>query len=193
MKNRNEFGYTLIELLAVLTLIVAVGSIVLAIILSSLKATNRSNALATLTQNGNYALSKVSMTIQYACPFSGVSSNGLPPFDNDCTKSPPGSQYSAVQVKLFDDSVITYACSPPPPASPTSITAQTNSDQAVDLINTDIIETSACYFTCSQANRTDSPSIGIVFDLRYKVVSDLTEGSTTVPFRTTVTMRNINK
>src|SRR6266540_3152776 len=77
MKNiKNSQGYTLIELLAVMTIIVVVGVIVAGILVSSLRGGSKSNVLDNVRENGNFAITQISKMITYSQSFNGVSTDG---------------------------------------------------------------------------------------------------------------------
>lgn len=189
-----QSGFTLVEILAVLGVVVTVGGIASAIIFSSLRASNKANDLEKIRQNGNFALSKISRTILYAKSFNGVSTDGLS-YSNDCTvpqasPAPAPIKYSSIKVTLFDESVITYSCSPP--ESPTTLVSTQDSIDT-DLIDTNTVSVNSCYFTCSQLFKTNSPTIGITLSLNQKGVTQFSEKQTSISFTTSATMRNSNK
>ena len=198
---KKQKGFTLIELLAVLGIIVTVGAVASAIIFSSLRAATKTNQVNLITQNGNLAIQQITRTIQYAKSFDGVSQDGQN-FTTNCTTqslssplpsptpTPVPIQYSAVSVTLFDESQVTFACSPPD--QPTDLTSST-SGTTTDLIDTNSVLVSQCYFTCSQDYITAAPSIGISLILSQIGSPSFAEKNTSIPFNTSVTMRNSNK
>jgi prepilin-type N-terminal cleavage/methylation domain-containing protein len=192
-KIRRSKGFTLVEILAVLGIIVTVGGIAGAIIFSSLRASNKANDLERIRQNGNFALSKISRTILYAKSFNGVSTDGIS-YSNDCTLPPgpplPPIKYSSVKITNFDESETTYSCSPE--ASPTTLISTQNLEDT-DLIDTNTVSVSSCYFTCSQLFKTNSPTIGMNLVLNQEGGSQFSEKQTSISFTTSVTMRNSNK
>lgn len=191
---KKEKGFTLIELLSVLGIIVVVGTVVSAIIISSLRAANKANQLNIVRQNGNFAILQASRTIQYAKSFDGVSKtyDGNPEndnFSNDCTQS-DGQRYSAIKVTLFDQSKVVFACNPP--SVPVTF-SQTTGGAATDLIDTGSVSIIDCYFACTQVFKTDSPVIGINLNLAQASGTTFAEKTATIPFTTTITMRNPNR
>lgn len=187
-------GFTLVEILAVLGVVVTVGIIASAIIFSSLRISNKANNLEKVRQNGNFALSKISRTILYAKSFNGVSTDGIN-YTNDCTvptasPTPKPIKYSFVKITHFDESQTTYSCSPP--GNPTTLISTQNS-QNVDLIDINTTTLNSCYFTCSQLFKTNSPTIGINLSLSQKGEAQFSEKQASISFITSVTMRNPNK
>src|SRR3989344_9492754 len=75
MKKNLKFsrGFTLVEMLAAVIVLAAIGSIISGIVTTSLRGSNKTNEIETIRQNGNYALSQVSQNIAYAKVFGGLS------------------------------------------------------------------------------------------------------------------------
>ncbi len=194
-KGKFSRGFTLVELLAVIGVIVTVGGIASGIIFSSLRASNKANQIEKIRQNGNFALVEISKTITYAKSFNGASVDGVK-YTTDCTSSqsptptPTPTNFASIRVILFDESQVTYSCTPA--ANPTSIVSTVGS-QTTDLIDTNNVAISSCYFTCSQTFKTDSPTIGINLALRQKEDTQFAEKTASILFNTSVTMRNPNK
>src|SRR3989344_7547432 len=75
--RRSQKGFTLVELLSSIIVLVAVGSIISGIITASLRGTNKTTTIENIRQNGNYALAQMSKNIEYAQVFNGLSANGI--------------------------------------------------------------------------------------------------------------------
>ena len=192
---KSGAGFTLVEILAVLGVLVTVGGIAGAIIFSSLRVSNKANNLEKIRQNGSFALSKMSRTILYAKSFNGVCFGDDCTHNNDCTTPqvsplPTPVKYSSVKVTLFDESEITYSCSPA--GTPTTLISTQNS-QDTDLIDVNTVSVVSCYFTCSQLFKTNSPTIGINLELAQEGDPQFAEKQASISFSTSVTMRNPNK
>lgn len=194
---KKQNGFTMVELLAVLGVIVVVGAVASAIIVSSLRAASKANQVNIVRQNGNFALLQMSRTIRYAKSFAGVSTDNSS-YLTDCSLPSPApnptpvpTRYSSVKVILFDDTQVTFSCVPP--SASRTISESINSGSAKDLIDINSVSVKDCYFTCSQNFRTDSPSIGINLILSQASTTNLTDKTSTIPFGTSVTMRNSNK
>ncbi|QQG40693.1 MAG: prepilin-type N-terminal cleavage/methylation domain-containing protein [Candidatus Levyibacteriota bacterium] len=181
----KDKGFTLIELLVVMVVLIAVGAIIGAILFSSLRGANKTNAITLVRQNGNYAISQMAKTIRNAEGFYGVSNNGTD-FISVCPAEP--ETYNYVRLTAYDKKTYTtfaFSCASSPP------TIYTNGisflDSAVTLACDDPSNLPA--FTCMQASATDAPVIGINFALTTRS-GLLLENAAKVPFQTTVTMRN---
>ncbi|HEX7041714.1 MAG TPA: hypothetical protein VF189_00550, partial [Patescibacteria group bacterium] len=86
-----------------------------------------------------------------------------------------------------DQDEITYTCTSPP--SPTPATISSNS---ASMLDTTAVTLTACSFTCSQQTSSDLPLIQINFSLKQQSTSTFAEQTiTTIPFQTSVVMRNI--
>ncbi len=174
-------GFTLIELIVVVAILASIGSIVVGTITFSLRGTNKTNFIENIRQNGNYTISKIARSIEYAEAFEGFSNNNFTDTDMRC--SPGTTNYRYIRVKPFNSNSITYSIT----GSPLTIALD-----GVSFIDTDTIEVSlSSTFTCTVSSSTDVPVIGIKFILRPKVSSNLVERtSTDINFETSVVMRN---
>lgn len=188
---RKSAGFTLVELLASVIVLVAVGSVVAGIITSSLRGTNKTTTIENIRQNGNYALAQIAKNVEYAQIFNGVSTNGLDyvtscPFSLAPTPTPVTTSYSYIKVTPLNSGPIVYSCTS---SSPLTITANDTS-----LIDTNSIALTECVIACVQAKATDIPVIRIGFKLGTKNPTGLVE-STTPPilFETSLTIRNYKK
>jgi prepilin-type N-terminal cleavage/methylation domain-containing protein len=83
-------GFTLIELLVVVGILSVIGSIVTGVITFSIRGTNKTNTIENLRQSGNYTISQMSKTIEFAESFDGLSNDGAI-YDKACPVdgSPP--------------------------------------------------------------------------------------------------------
>jgi type II secretory pathway pseudopilin PulG len=111
MKQQNEKGYTLVELLAVIFILVTVGTIIASILTSVLRSSNKSTNTETVRANGNYAIAQMSKMITYAQKIEGYS-DGSSSY-TDCVPKPSqpiGKHYQSVQIKSFDGGITTFSC-----------------------------------------------------------------------------------
>ena len=199
MKKNLEFriqsselnrGFTLVELLASIIVLVAVGSIMSGIITSSLRGTNKTTTIENIRQNGNYTLAQMSKNIGYAQVFSGFSNDGANyvtscPFSLAPTPAQVTTTYNFIKVTPLNGSPITYNCV----SSPPTITAN-----GVPLIDTNVVSLSTCTLSCTQTVSTDVPIIKVGFTLGPKNSNNLVENSTPpILFETSVTIRNYKK
>jgi type II secretory pathway pseudopilin PulG len=186
LKDKN--GYTLVELLAVMVVLVAIGTIVSAIITSVLRGSNKANNIEQVRKNGGDALLQIVKSIKFAQSFNGVSTDGVTYTTNCVTSSPPPSsppQYPYLKITSFDGGKTTISC--------TSSTPQTIASNSASLIDTQNVAVTSCYFTCSASDITQPPTIGVNFTLSQKNLGSFGEDKASIPFQTSVTFRNLNK
>ncbi|MBF8249680.1 MAG: hypothetical protein HW400_281 [Candidatus Levybacteria bacterium] len=182
-------GFTLVEILASVVVLVAVGSIIAGITASSLRGTNKTNMIENIRQSGNYTLNQISKDIAYAQSFDG-SSTGFN-FDSvtniyltSCPTLPTLLTDITVRSASNGNIVTKYDC------NDSALAANGNSlvDDSTTLIS--------CSFTCTQANpSTDVPMIGISFALGPKSPNSLPENNqqSSILFKTSVIMRNYRR
>ncbi|OGH02547.1 MAG: hypothetical protein A2798_02820 [Candidatus Levybacteria bacterium RIFCSPHIGHO2_01_FULL_37_17] len=189
-----EKGYTLIELLAVMIILITVGGIVTAIITSSLRGGNRSVTVNEVRQEGNFAITQMAKMIRYSQGFDGASVNGSS-YDPNCivTLPPPPSptptpiKYKYLKFTNFDGGQTEFICKDNASDSPKTI-----SSNSANLINARevTIDQGSCYFICRQSNTALPPSIDIYFTLSATGSSSFIENKLSVPFSTSVVFRN---
>ena len=132
MKNQN-LGFTLVELLIVVTLIGFIGTITSQIFIINLRSQVKSELLKEVKQNGDYALSAMEMMIRNAVNISSlqcnIPSDELTITNQDgftttfsCTN---GSKIASNTSSLTSNKVVVYNCSnafrvvcPTPPLYP---------------------------------------------------------------------------
>ena len=188
---RKSDGFTLIELLVVILVIFSVGVLIVSVLFSALRGTNKTNTIDTVRRNGNSAITQMSRMIRYAQSFNGVSTSTDPSvYITDCTvraptPTPTPTQYSNVNITSFDGGQTIFSC-PPSASTIASISATTS----VSLIDTSSVDVSNCYFTCSQDSIISPPNIGINFTLTQKNTSNFFENKASASFQTSVSVRN---
>ena len=189
MKNLSNKGYTLIELLAVIVVMVTVGGIITSILVTALRGENKTNATTQVRQNGDYAITQMYKTIAYAKSFDGISVDKVN-FDTSCvpqsppapTPTPTPTQYKYLKITSFDGGQTTFACENNTIASDS---ASTNAS----LVDSSNLTVTNCYFTCSQTDIRSAPTIDINFTLT-RNSAGLFENQSAIPFETSVTFRN---
>ena len=187
----REEGFTLVELLSSIIVLVAVGSVIAGIITSSLRGTNKTTTIENIRQNGNYTLAQMSKNIEYAQVFNGFSNDDTTyvtscPFSLAPTPAPVKTIYNFIKVTPLNSSLITYNC-----ASSTPLTITANGESMVD---TNSISLTECIIACIQTRATDIPIIKVSFKLGPKNPSGLVESSTPpILFETSVTIRNYKR
>jgi len=192
--SNRQGGFTLVELLAVILVIGVVGGVVGGILISSLIGTNKTNSLESVRQNGNYALLQISKSIEFSRSFGGVSLNGVN-YITDCTQpqgvspTPTPVPYFYIKITSNDGNDTVFSCF----SSAISSNSASLSSNSASLVNPSTIAVSSCYFTCSQDSLVVPPTIGIGFTLSDKKAGNFVENKTSVPFQTSVTLRNLNR
>ena len=186
-----ERGFTLTELLISLMVLISVGVVAVTILTSSLRGANKTSAVNNIRQNGSYAMIQMSRAIQYAKKFDGVKVNSSDSYTTNCVQSippaptptPTPAQYKFVKVTSFDGGQTVFSCDP-------TVLPNTIASNGASLLDTDSVSLgSSCLFTCTQGTTIDSPIINISFSLSSSQ-QNLAENKVTVPFNTSVTVRN---
>lgn len=186
-------GFTLVELLVSMFLILSITSVVMTIFVAGLRGTSRSTVEVEVSQNGDFALAQISRMIRNAKSFDGLSVDGTTDFVTSCYAggSNEGVQeFNAVRVTAFDGGVSTIAC---PMDSETAITSK-SATLATSVPLTDpaavTVSPDACYFTCQQDSPTEPPLIGVLFTITSKKISGPEGVGVDQVFQTTVIPRN---
>lgn len=186
MRSKNQQGFTLVELLAVMAVIVIIGSIMGGILISSLRGATKAEEIVNTRQNGDYVLSQMAKTIRFATFTSMTTtantsvSSCVAPRVGGGTPTPTPVPYAAITVKTLEDKQITYSC-----------TATNIASNSANLLDDSAVQLTSCSFTCKQLNEKDPPTIGISFSLSQKNSNiNFFENSASGTFQTSVTMRN---
>ncbi len=170
-KFKYQKGYTLFELLTVIGILSVIGVIVLSIVFISLRGSQKSEALEIVRQNGDAALSQMVKTVRYAKRL-----------DAPLACTPSVSTSSITLTSLTDNGQTTLSCA-----------SSTLSSNSATLLNTNAVAATSCSFTCAQGRPTDPPTITIQFSLSAKTTGNFSETTATIPFQTSVTMRNFER
>lgn len=176
MKNQFSFlnnrGFTLVELLVVLAIFITVGGLILSVLFISLRGSTKTQVETMVKQNGSYALSQIVRTVRYAGSLDTPTS---------CV---PSATVQSIAVRSLADSEQTvFSC----PAAP----GEGISSNSASLVDTNSLTVTNCSFTCKQEASNQAPQITIEFTLSAKNTGGLLEASSTIPFQSTVIMRNV--
>jgi type II secretory pathway pseudopilin PulG len=186
MKIHDEKGYTLVELLAVIFLLIAVGAIISSILTSVLRSSNKSTNTEMVRANGNYAIGQMSKMIAYAQRLEGISVSDPIQFPNqvqtDCVGQPSSTQYHYLTIKLFNGGITTFAC--------LGTTVASQSAFGTSFLVDPTLNTKTCYFKCTQESAAASPRIDIFLDLTAKSTAVFSESQADIPFETSVVLKN---
>jgi type II secretory pathway pseudopilin PulG len=189
MKKYQPNGYTLVELLAVIFILVAVGTLISSILTSVLRSSNKGTNTEAVRTNGNNAISQMSKMITYAQKLEGVSVSGNfndpTQYQADCSSQPATTKYYYLRIKSFDTGITTFACANSQISSISSVLVPTIFTYLVDPT----LSTS-CYFQCLQASAGAPAKIDIVLDITATSTAVFSENQATMHFETSVLTRN---
>lgn len=171
----NKAGFTLVELLAVITITGVVSTLMFGILFTTLKGADKSESVSKLQENGNFALSQMSRMVRYAIKLSDPAT---------CYSLASSSAITTSEITILnaDNRSTTFACDQ---------TAGTISSNSANLLDSTTVSMTDCSFSCSQATAYDLPSLTISFTLNKKGSNTLVENNSPVEFQTTVTLRNV--
>lgn len=174
MKNKS-LGFSLVEILVAISLIITSTTVVVAILTSAFRASSKTTSADVVRQSGSNAINRVSRMIQYSDGFNGVSNDGST-YILTCPTTP--TRYNFVRITSAGQSRI-VSCA--------------DSGIAIDsdsLLGSNVrITPGTCVLTCSQDSATISPVIGISFDLQLSYAT-VSEKTARINFATSVKMRN---
>lgn len=177
---KNNAGYTIIELLAVVTILVAVTGIISALITQTLRGSSRTNVTNQVSQAGNYVSSALTNAIITAENVVAIDGQAI----TDCTQNPTGSSIE-LYISQRAGSIV-YSCA--------DDTISSNSASLIDTtrLRVDSNNSLACYFSCRQLSNDPytPPVIEFGFTLTQKSETALFDSRSSAPFSTSVLMRN---
>jgi prepilin-type N-terminal cleavage/methylation domain-containing protein len=186
-RNRRsmQHGFTLVEVIVVTGLIAGFGGIMVTILFSVFQSTAKVQSITNVRTTGNYALTRVSSSIQTAKDFEGIGQNQNS-LQVNCTRSMSDPtvtlapiQYSTIQVTTSSNEIVTYACA----QNPRTITAN-----GIPIIDSTKVTMTECYFTCSQTYTSEWPRIRIRFSL---LANPAQPGDRPMTFDTSFVLRNL--
>lgn len=166
-------GFTLVELLVSVGLFTAITTVIISVLFISFRASKKSEVILSIKQSGSTAMSRIVNGIRFAKRLEDPVS---------CVGT---VTQTYVKVTAFDDEQTTYACP--------GVITETISSNSAALIDVNSISVDPCSFTCSQVTTNDPPTINIQFTLSPLNTTSFAENVTSVPFQTSVTLRNYNR
>jgi prepilin-type N-terminal cleavage/methylation domain-containing protein len=175
MPYAKNKGFTLIELLVVISIFVILTTIILSTLIVVLRGSKNSDSLILVKQNGNYAMTQMIRMIRFAKSLDSPVT---------CDSTPLNS----ITITTFDLNQTTFSC--PVDSLPTPNFIASNSANSTKLTNMQTVGVSTCSFVCTQSS-TGPPLIKITFSLKKINSNGLPEGDVTIPFQSSVTMRNL--
>ncbi len=179
-KMRDSRGYTVVELLAVVTILVLITGVVAALITQTLRGTSRTKITNQVAQAGSYVTSVISASVISAENIVSINGQEIV----DCTGNPSGQ---SIEIFMSEErGVIEYACMDDTIASGSVSLIDTNS------LRIDTTNQNACYFRCSQPpdDPYSPPFIEFGFTITQKNENVLFENRESAPFQTSALMRN---
>jgi prepilin-type N-terminal cleavage/methylation domain-containing protein len=161
-------GFTLLELLTVIGVLGVIGSIVVSVVFISLRGSKKSDLVEIMRQNGDTAMTQMVKQIRFARSL-----------DTPASCIPTTNTSSITITSIESNTQTTYACS-----------ATAISSNSASLIDSNAVSVTNCSFSCSQQTVNDPPTITIQFTLLPKVQGTLAENNASIPFQSSVTLRN---
>ncbi len=171
MKNKLNYGFSLIEIMVVITIFAVLGIIVTSSIILTLAGTKKSEALIRVRDNLNYSLAVIERNIRNA--------NSIPV--SGCTGIPSD------KISYLDEngSVASFSCVQD--VSGNYIMASGSSTPA-SRITSNTIKVTSCSFTCTPTE-SDSPPL-VTIDLTVQDASSSGVQSAQVTATTQIQLRN---
>ncbi len=165
MRKKDKFqivsGFTLIEMLVVLTIFALVMVTISGIFLASLRASFKSESIKEVKQNGNYALSVITRALKDASELTS------------CTGT------SRVDYKDADKNPAYFEC----------VNNTIASGSATIRLTSNSVSVSPCSFVCVSGNG-QSPTVNIDYTVARTGTGNTSE-TATIKFKTQVTLRAI--
>jgi prepilin-type N-terminal cleavage/methylation domain-containing protein len=167
-------GFTLTELLVAIGIFSILGTVTVAILFLTLRTSKKSDVLISLNQTGNALISQVGRNIRYARSL-----------DSPLSCVAPNTTQSITVTSSLDNGQTTYSC-----VAGGSSAIASNGASLTDISQ---VSVPTCSFTCTQRTLNDPPTINFSFTLESKNPTGLLESSGSIPFQTSVTLRNYNR
>lgn len=187
--NLHNAGYTVVELLAVISILVVTSGIIISILYSTLRTSSKTKITTEVSQSGSYVLSVITNEVRSSRNVSMIDEVPI----QDCvaaSPSPPPSGQS-ITFKKIEGSQKTFACEEILDSN--DETVYTLTEDGVSLINTSVVqlEPNSCSFTCDQAagDLYAYPIIRVSFRLKDKSSSG-PESQGSALFQTSVSLNN---
>jgi len=171
-KLLSNKGFTLAELLLSSAIFITVSVVIVTALFIALRLSKKSDVLVVAKQNGDAAMSQMVRGIKYASSLDDPDSCVAPVITSQITVT-----------SSSDNGQTTFSC----PTDESNMIAS-NGASLMDIAGVYI---STCSFSCTQSSINSPPTITIAFTLGTVASgSGFIESSTTIPFETSVTMRN---
>ncbi len=181
-------GFSLIELLVGMAITVTATTIILAIVMSAFRVSSKATTADLARQNGNYAMNRMIKMIQFADSYNGRSTSLLSTAGesgyrvNDCD----GSNNTAISITYKNEEKILQCRG----HNSLYLIDPVDTTKNEQLIRTSSVAVSNCNISCLEVRPGASPVITIKFDLTIGESDAAIEKRSSIPFRTSVKMRN---
>jgi prepilin-type N-terminal cleavage/methylation domain-containing protein len=169
--SSSRKGFTLIEMLTAISILGVIGAICAGVITVTLRTTKKSDLIEVARQESDTALTQMVRTIRYA---QSLSING----QTSCVPTATAPTISVIAVGTHAQT--TYSCN-----------AGTIQSNGVSIFNTTALTVTSCSFACEQPTLNDPPTITIQYTLTQASAGIFAETSFSLPFQSSVTMRNV--
>lgn len=180
-------GFTLIELLVGMAIMITSTTIILAIIMSAVRVSGKVTISDNARQNGTYATNRMIKMIQFADSFNGGSmATGQNAAVTSMSTSCTGEAYKAINITYNNERKV-FQCRNNDSLYLVSLDPSRTDEE---LISTRNVAISNCEFVCTRIPATASPVISIRYDLTIGGSEGAVEKKTSIPFFTSVKMRN---
>ena len=161
--------------MVVIGIFVLIATITVSILIVILRGTKNSDSIILVRQNGEYAMAQIVRMVRFAKSLDDPVT---------CDSTP----LKSITITTFDLNQTTFSCPDDPLPTPNFIAS--NSANSTKLTNMQSVGVSSCSFVCTQSG-TGPPLINIKFILLKVNSNGLPEGDVTIPFQSSVTMRNL--
>lgn len=175
---RRREGYTLMELVVVMILLLVVGALVVGILNSTLRGNAKSKITNDLGQNGNYVLTVITDIILNSQNFKSITDSISGTVYTTCTSS--GITGPTISLVGFDSGVTNLVCN--------GDTISSNSASLLDISRVKLVP-GTCSFTCVQADDYSPPRIDVSFQLQNANGSS-SDSYGRATFNTSLSLRN---
>lgn len=181
--KRYMSGFTIIELLVVMAIVVIISGVVGDAFFSSLKGGSKTTITNLAKESGDQAISIMENTVKTAVKISPL-----------CPSGTGFTAQSTITVTSSDKSTTTYTCPSPPGRIGIQIIPVTPTPTVIQFLTSNSVLVTGCSFSCIK--QIDAPA---VLKISFTVTQQnpnatyRPEEQVTIPFETSVVMRNITE
>lgn len=192
--KQYQKGFTLIEVLVIMSIMGVVGTVIASIFTISLRTSRKATYITTVRQNGNYAIAQMTRQIRYAQSFDGLEDPvGSNTYAVDTTCVGATTIRKKLKVTNFDGGSTIFTCN-----EATDTIASTSATFGSTPVNLLVGTTNSpvnlqnCNLSCTRPSIDSPPIVTISFELSDNASGDtFVEGKVSkILFQTSVTPRN---